>query len=54
MLAAMPLFGGMKLLHILIGMSGTGVNVTAVPYPCKVTQISHEGHSNKIIINCFC
>ena len=40
-LAAMLLFGHMQILHTLIGMC-SGVLAAAVPYPGKVTLVSHQ------------
>ena len=41
-LAAIPLFGHMKILHAMIGMGSTAL-VAAVPYPGKATWISRMG-----------
>ena len=40
--AAMPMLGHTKILHMLIG-KGSAALVDAVPYPGYVTQISHKG-----------
>ena len=42
-----PVSGHMKTLHTLTG-TGSAALVAAVPYPCKVTQISHNGRWSAI------
>ena len=40
--AAVPLFGHTEMLLLLAGMGGAAL-AAAVPYPGKVTRISHKG-----------
>ena len=42
-----PLFGHTNFLRTLIGM-GSAALTAAVPYPGKVTRISHKGQRNTI------
>ena len=49
-LAAITLFGYTKILYTLIRMSNTALAV-AVPYPGKVTQISHNGQWRFFFLN---